>query len=241
MGREQRSRKRLPDSQICYLCNEPIEPDQRWNRDHVPFARLFAKRIREQLNPDLEWLHAHEECNSAYKEDEEYFVTAFVGHINTESANAVMEDLGRGARAGHGRGLIKSIINSFGQVVGPNGEMLFQYDANRVRRAVWKLVRGLYTLGTKQVLPEKPLGKISLVNPANVPADLAQLPWFPAVRDTEPLGRYEDVFDYKWLGWKDGEIRGHAFALMLWNGLIVAVLFHDPACGCGTCRPIESQ
>jgi hypothetical protein len=53
--------------------------------------------------------------------------------------------------------------------------------------------------------------------------------WFPAVRDTEPMGAYGAVFDYKWLGWKDGDLRAHAFAMLFWDGLLVGILFHNRA------------
>jgi len=43
------------------------------------------------------------------------------------------------------------------------------------------------------------------------------------------------VFDYNWLGWKDGAVRGHAIATMFWDELIAALLFHDPRCACGEC------
>src|SRR5713101_2832515 len=48
MGREQRSRRKLPAGTFCYLCGKPITEDQEWNRDHVPPQRLFAKSVRRQ-------------------------------------------------------------------------------------------------------------------------------------------------------------------------------------------------
>src|SRR5262249_20688068 len=125
---------------------------EEWDRDHTPMARLFAKAVRSQLNPNLKWLPVHKRCNAAYKADEEYFVTAFAGQVESETATAVMSDLKRGALDGHGRGLIQTIINSFGRVVGPKGEVLFEYDTDRVRRVVWKMIRGLYHLEGGQLL-----------------------------------------------------------------------------------------
>jgi len=62
--------------------------------------------------------------------------------------------------------------------------------------------------------------------------------WFPAVRDTHSLARYGAVFDYKWIGWKTSEnLRFNAMAMLFWDGLIVATIFHDPTCECGACRP----
>ena len=85
------------------------------------------------------------------------------------------------------------------------------------------------------MLPEQMRGDIHIVKPVNPPADLARIGWFPAVRDTKPLADYGGVFDYKSLGWKEGDLRGHAVAMLLWDGLIIAMLFHDPGCQCGQC------
>jgi hypothetical protein len=236
MGREQRSRQYLPAGTRCYLCGNVINPAaEKWNRDHVPPKRVFSSTVREQFSPKLDWLPTHEACNSAYRADEEYFVASFAGHVQSSMADAVMKDLGEAAAKGHGVGLLREVISRFGRIVGPNGEVLYEYDTARVHRFVWKVIRGLYYLDLDIVLPEAMRGEIHIVNPANVPEDLARIGWFPAVRDTAPLARYGTVFDYKWLGWKDGEVRGHAVSMLLWDGLIVASLFHDPACRCGHC------
>jgi len=100
-------------------------------------------------------------------------------------------------------------------------------------------------LGT--VLPKEPPSGIRLVAPRNAAEELREIKWFPAVRDTEPLARYGRVFDYKWLSWKDGELRGHAFALLFWDGLLATMLFHAPVCECGLCedwklgRPVKGD
>lgn len=146
-----------------------------------------------------------------------------------------MRDIGAAAQRGQGVALIHDVINRFGKVTGPKGEVLFSYDANRVNRFIWKVVRGLYMLDVGGVLPQEPPAGIHLVNPRRTPEELEAIGWFPQVRNTEPLGRYGRVFDYKWIGWKDGEIRGHAIAMMFWDELIAALLFHDPRCRCGAC------
>jgi hypothetical protein len=225
----------LPPGTVCYLCGQVIGPSDDWNRDHVPPSRIFATEVRRQHNPNLAWLYSHGRCNSAYRADEEYFVASFVGHVRTPTANAVFAELGEAARRGHGVGLLREVISRFGTIVGPRGEVLYSFDSARVNRFLWKLVRGLYHLELGAVLPENLQAPIHLISPATPVADLENLGWFPAVRDTEPLARYGGVFDYKWLGWKDDELRGHAFAMLFWDGLIAATLFHDPRCRCGSC------
>lgn len=236
IGREQRSRQHIEPGTLCYLCGQVIELDQDWNRDHVPPARIFASDVRSQFSTNLAWLPTHVACNSSYRRDEEYFIASFVGHVHTPTADAVMKDLAGASAKGHGVGLIKAIINRFGKVVGPGGEVLFSFDKSRADRCVWKIVRGLYYLELNKVLPEETLGEIHLASPQNTAGDLAKITWFPAVRDTAPMGKYGAVFDYKWLCWKDRELRGHVFALLFWDGLVAALLFHDPACHCDTCK-----
>src|SRR5207253_334937 len=117
---------------------------------------------------------------------------------------------------------------------GPNGEMLFEYDPNRVNRFLWKVARGLYTLDTSGLLPSTPPDGIELVSPRT---EAEKLPgWFPQARNTEPLGRYGRVFDYKWIGWVDAGIRGHALAMNFWDGLVATMVFHDVRCACGQCE-----
>jgi hypothetical protein len=152
-----------------------------------------------------------------------------------------MRDLGRAAAQGHGVGLLHDVIGRFGRVVGPAGELVYEYDTGRVDRFLWKLLRGIYTLNRNEVLPERMRGRIHLVDPRNPADDLRNIRWFANVRDTEPLARYGAVFDYKWLALKDGDVRGHAIAMLFWDGLIVATLFHDPSCECGECPARDSR
>ena len=185
-------------------------------------------------------LATHTTCNSPYREDEEYFVVSFAGHVQTPMANAVMNDLKKAALKGHGVGLIRDVVSRFGRVQGPRGETMYSYDSARTDRFLWKLIRGLYFLHLECVLPEKAIGEIHLVGPKQPRDSIERLAWFPTVRDTEPLAVYGRVFDYKWIGWKDEGLRGHAVSILFWDGLIVASLFHDPTCSCGTCTAHSS-
>ena len=120
-------------------------------------------------------------------------------------------------------------------MTGTNGEVLFSYDANRVNRFLWKVVRGIYMLDRGGVLPLQPPTGIELTNAQRTSGSVQAIPWFRYVRDTAPMGRYGKVFDYKWLGWKEGDLRGHAMAPNFWDGLLATLLFHDPTCECGKC------
>jgi hypothetical protein len=225
------------------LCGNPIAESEEWNRDHVPPQRLFAKSVRKQYSPQLDWLPTHIACNSAYASDEDYFVTALVGQHGTQWAKAVFEDIRRGVTKGQGIGLIKMILGQFGKVRTADGAMLFSLDANRANRAIWKIVRGLYTLETDRFLPDLSFLNIEIVPRSEADRRLPGHPWFELVRNTEGLGRHQAVFDYKWLGRyvQDGhvdvfECRGNFMALLFWDALIVLCMFHDPACRCHRCR-----
>ncbi len=243
MGRQQRSRRYLPPDAICYLCGLEIRPDQPWNRDHVPPERVFGKTVKQKYSPNLTWLPTHVTCNSDYKADEEYFVTALVGHHRTATGSAVWADVARGAAAGHSQRLIKAISGQFGQVATTDGAIMFALDAVRACRVVWKLVRGLYTLETERVLPESQPHHIEIVTQSEAPKYLPSHAWFPIVRDTAPLGQYGAVFDYKWICVRltdDGRARGHAVAMLLWDALVMLAMFHDAACACDACSPASA-
>jgi hypothetical protein len=238
VGWAQRSRRHLAAGTCCYLCDQTIEPTENWNRDHVPPKRIFASSVRERFSPQLAWLATHVTCNSAYRRDEEYFVLSLAGHIPTPTARAVFKDVQDAAGQGHDKGVLETVVNSFSQVVGAGGERLYSYDGSRVNRFAWKMMRGLYCLELEAVLPNETTGEILVVDPRSPADELATMGWFSAVRNTHSMATFPGVFDYKWLGWVDGAIRGHAVAMLFWNGLIIAMLFHDPTCACSIC--IES-
>jgi hypothetical protein len=247
MVRDPRSRRKLPSGAFCYLCGNPIAEGQEWNRDHVPPQRIFAKSIRQQYSPQLEWLPTHRECNTAHASDEDYFVTALAGHHRTAWARAVFEDIGRGVSKGKGIGRLKTILGQFGKITTADGSRLFELDTNRANRAIWKIVRGLYTLETDKYLPEDSFRRIEIVPRSEAEQVLPGHLWFRFVRDTEGMGRHKAMFDYKWLCRfvDDGHVdvmesRGNLIAMLLWDNLTLLCLFHDPACRCHRCR-VEPQ
>jgi hypothetical protein len=239
VGREQRSRKRLPHGTVCYLCGKVIAAGEDWNRDHVPPVRFYGKRIRTAFNPNLDWLPTHTVCNDGYKSDEEYFTASFAGHAKSDTGRAVFEDFRRGVGKGHDAALIKAVIGQFGKVVTADGTLLFQYDANRAGRIAWKLVRGIYFAETGRFLPEALPKHMILISPEKAKDAETNYPWWTLVRDTEPMGKHGAVFDYKWIGVLVDGGRGHALGMLLWDRLIILALFHDPNCSCGQCHPVD--
>ena len=53
-----------------------------WKECHVMDERLrFAKSVRQQFSPNLQWRPTDNACNSTQRSDEEYFVVSFAGGI----------------------------------------------------------------------------------------------------------------------------------------------------------------
>ena len=156
--------------------------------------------------------------------------------MGSSTGDAVTDDIQRGFRKGHTRGLGEAVLRQLGRVASPDGTVAFQYDNGRTDRLIWKLVRGLFFIHLQRLLPQKPPPSIELINGPNEVERLNTHGWFQVVRDTKPLGRYGKVFDYKWLCVAADGMRGHAFALLIWDHIVVLSMFHDPSCPCGKCR-----
>jgi hypothetical protein len=159
------------------------------------------------------------------------------GHADTPTGRSTFEDFRRGVAGGHDQGLLKTILSQFGSVALPDGSVVLNYNADRVGRVVWKLVRGVYHRDVGGVLADDAPKRLILIDPRENKDAASKYPYFPFVRDTAPLGRHGAVFDYKWLGIHLGDgKRGHIIALLLWDRLIVLTVFHDPSCLCDECR-----
>ena len=234
MGWAQRSRRHLPPGTVCYLCGAPFVAGEEWNLDHVPPQRFYGKAIRSAFNPNLGWLPTHPHCNSAYKADEEYYVASFAGHTDSDTGRSVFNDFRGAVAKGHDVGLLKTILSQFGKVTLADSSIPFNFDTDRTSRIVWKLVRGLYFEEVGRVLPEDHEPRtIYMLGPEETKDVADKYPWWLLVRNTQPMGKYGRVFDYKWLGLTVEGGRGHMLAMLLWERLLLLVVFHDPSCPCG--------
>ena len=232
----QRSRRRLAANQRCYLCAEPIESHQNWDRDHVPPRRIYGARIKRTIAPQLRWLPTHTHCNASYRADEEYVITALapaaLTHdrhaVPTPAAGSVIEDIIEARLKGHGTGLLRSTLRNWGTVLGPNKEVVFEIDWHRFDRVAWKVVRGIYCLDTGRVLEPAWPCRIELFSSVMVPKALAN-PAIRAVLTTHSMSHAGHVFDYKWgcfVG--PGDFRGHLILMLWWDSLLISVGFKEP-------------
>ena len=239
---------------FCYLCGDPITEEQQANhqvnRDHVPPLRIYAKQIRRQYPTQLDTLPTHVACNTAYRQDEEYFVMVMAGHHSMSwTAKAVWEDIAHSiATKGSWGGLIRSILSKFGKVTTADGSRLFELDMNRATRVVWKIVRGLYTLETGRLLPDESYRNIEIVIRSEADKTLPNHLWFNDVARTEGMAKHKAVFDYRWVCRyiEDGQVditdcKGNLMFMIMWDNLILLCLFHDPACRCHRCKVLPGR
>ena len=132
--------------------------------------------------------------------------------------------------------LLKTVFSQFGRVTLADGSRLFAYDQERTGRITWKIIRGLYTLETKGFLPEGQLKTCTLLDPATIDAEADRFPWCRTVLATPSLGRYQAIFDYKWLGAAFDGMKANLIAFLLWDRLVFLSAFHDSTCACSDCQ-----
>lgn len=205
--------------------------------------------MRSRLNPQLNWLPTHTACNSSFRSDEEYAITALfpmaLTHdhraIPTPAAASVLDDIVEGGLRGHGNKLTRSMIKHWGTVVGPRNEVRVTLDFARIDRVMSKIARGLYCIEMGAILPLSVPLRMDLYT--SMMAEQAQArPEIRAVINTASMGRYPDVFDYRWGCFLNAEgFRGNLIVMLWWGSLLVTVGFMDPTCKLGIVPTTESS
>jgi hypothetical protein len=215
---------------------QSITDRDRWNRDHHPPKRFFARSVR-QPDINLTTLSTHNVCNMAFKHDEEYFVAAMpIQAMGTWTADAVLRDFGEGVRDGRWRSLYERVRAQFGRIELPGGRIAFHAEFDRLNRVAWKLARGAYYTQVGRVLPERSLRTIEIVLPQSAAEILANHEWFAYVRDTPSLSHVAAVFDLKMIRDRTDEMAIGLMSMLLWDKIVLLVAFHDLACPCVRCR-----
>jgi hypothetical protein len=93
------------------------------------------------------------------------------------------------------------------------------------------MVRGLHFHHTGEVLPEEwPTVGVQIYAGETPPPDDVLC----FVNIAQSRGLYPGVFDYKFEKFPESN-NLHYWALLLWDRIIIRVIFHDPACACDTC------
>jgi hypothetical protein len=124
-----------------------------------------------------------------------------------------------------------------GGLVLPGNQVVQRFDGDRLRCVAWKIVRGLYFHHQNKCLPKGLITGVTLTPPDQEPPDHFKA--FMSLPDNEPDGRYPAVFDYRFQNVTEGQTNAHYWAMLLWDRIIITVVFHDPACHCDGCQHMK--
>mgnify|MGYP001614184528 CR=1 FL=1 len=235
------SKKKPKLAPTCYLCNKRIEGEP-ISRDHVPPEQLYATVYKKKdIAKNLFTLQSHAACNTAFQHDEDYFVMSMGPLVgDSETGKQLWEDMARRMRRDRAAALNQKIRDEFtvrspGGIAAPPGKIFKKYDGDRIRKIVWKIVRGLFWKENSRFLPEQLHSRqIRIVSPHYPPR--AE---FEVLAGCPHKGQYGAVFDYKFR--VAPELNNFNYwGLLFWDRLIVTVAFHDPECPCDSCRAHRS-
>lgn len=216
---------------ICYLCGEQL--DGTIDEDHVPPKQFYAPEIRKNHSPNLFTLPVHSQCNKSYQHDEDYFVHSIGPAVmESYSGGALWRAISDKYDRPQNRRLAEKVYKEFDKrpsgLYLPFGKVAKQFETNRVKRVVWKIVRGLFFKETKQTLPEDLIFKFDMLSPGETPS-----PEYDLLRSVPALGDYPGVFDYRYVGISD---KMYIWSLLFWDRIIMFVGFHVPWCKCSVCN-----
>lgn len=184
----------------------------------------------------------HQACNSAYKADEDYFVHALMPFARgTVAGDAVYSHVLGAYRKGHNSGLVRKVLAEFeprpSGLILPGNKVVKRFDGKRIQRVAWKIVRGLFFHHFGEVYPEAQTTWVT-VTPVGEP-----LPeHFEAFMQTqgEAHGRYPGAFSYRFDTYDIDDAgtprKMHYWAMLLWDRVLLTVIFHDRLCACTSCR-----
>ena len=159
--------KNSKNHEICYICTETIDSADQ-DRDHVLPKNLFNVEDRED---GLIILPTHKKCNGCYSKDDEHFrLLISAKSFPDAKARRLWDgpvDRGPVMRGFHRRGsegFKASILNTLAAVevrtesglyLG-SGEAMLVDEArmDRLVRVINRIIRGLFTHETKEILPK---------------------------------------------------------------------------------------
>jgi hypothetical protein len=119
----------------------------------------------------------------------------------------------------------------------PGNKVVKRFNRARISRVAWKIVRGLYFHHHNEVLRAKAARWVSLTPPNQVPPEHFRVFVNLPENLSRVHGEYPAVFDYKFQKYPEG----HYWALLVWDRIIMTVIFHDPSCSCDKCELDSSE
>lgn len=226
----------MPKTNLCYLCGKALREGEAISHDHVPPAQFYPKEYRQNdLVKNLLTLPVHPLCHKPFQVDEDYFVHSLaVLASEVPAGKEIWKDVGQRIRRPRNVGLTKMVLQEFsevspGGIYAPPGKMFKRFDGTRIRRVIWKIIRGLVFDAYDRILPEGKPYCCDIVSPGYPPPE-----HFNCVVDAQEHGPNPAFFAYKYTSAPQLN-NFHYWALLLWDALIVLVWFHDPDCPCSNC------
>jgi hypothetical protein len=114
----------------------------------------------------------------------------------------------------------------------PGGKVLKRQKGARISRIAFKIVRGLYFHHHGRVLP-KDLTTYVTMTPASDGEPPPEHFLVFMQHNKVAHGKYPGVFSYRFENFSDdSKTIVHYWALLLWDCILITVMFHDPACPC---------
>lgn len=230
-----RDTNKTPNSQICYLCGdilcEPISVD------HVPLKQLYAHEIRRKDNPSkMLTIPVHDCCNKKYQHDEDYFVNTLAPFARGSYAGDIkLKEIVDSYHRGKNKDLVQKVLKEFDArpsgIILPKGKMANRFEGARMSRVALKILRGLYFHHHQKCLPEDLLSKVEIHSPDFPPPEI----FYMALQNSVEQGVYPGVFDYKFATFPNLH-NLHYWGFLLWDRIIITIIFQDPICGCSECR-----
>lgn len=210
---------------LCYLCGDPLSEPV--DRDHVPPKQFYADRVRREHNPNLLTIPVHALCNKSFQADEDYFVNTLMPFAKGSYAgDAIYSEILEKFRRGEKTRLVQRVLREFDHrpsgLVLPRGRIVKRFEALRLHRVAWKIVRGLHFHHSGDVLPSGLASWVRISLPDERPPDD-----FFLLAEEATRGLYPGVFDYRFARFP--EVHNFQYwTMLLWDRLILMVTFHDP-------------
>ena len=215
---------------VCYLCGKSLCGDL--DHDHVPPKQLYAATVRQANNPsDLLTIQVHRNCNRSFQKDEDYFVHTLMPFARGSYAgDAIYAEILGKYRRGRNVPLVRKVLREFeprpSGLVLPGNMVLKRQDGPRISRVAWKIVRGLYFKHHGTALPDNLTTWVSITPPDQVPPEHFLM--FLSSPENKPRGQHPGVFDYRFQHYEDDAASTQYWALLLWDRIIITILFDDP-------------
>jgi hypothetical protein len=167
---------KLAGNTICCLCGDPIDltlakgDRGSLTREHVPPRQFFPKELRETLNPNLQTVPSHLNCNEASRKDEEYFFHAMAIHVvgtRPVMGQIILNDLKRRTNKPQTPAMVRKLLaeartTTQGGIILPAPIVELSFDLYRLEQVALKVAQCVYYLEHEVYLRKSSCRQIGL-------------------------------------------------------------------------------